>query len=109
MQLRSLTVYIVEDDASVRDSLALMLGLAGYNTVFFGDAEGFLAAWHPDWAGCVVADLKLPAVSGIELQAGWWVSSGAVTGVHGVRPGDRLSATFIGIGEVSCGIGAVSG
>ena len=69
MQLRSLTVYIVEDDASVRDSLALMLGLAGYNTVFFGDAEGFLAAWHPDWAGCVVADLKLPAVSGIELQA----------------------------------------
>ena len=49
------------------------------------------------------------AERGIELQARWWVSSGAVTGVHGVRPGDRLSASFIGIGEVSCGIGAVSG
>lgn len=69
MQPRSLTVYIVEDDASVRDSLALMLGLAGYNTVFFGDAEGFLAAWRHDWAGCVVADLKLPGASGVELQA----------------------------------------
>jgi FixJ family two-component response regulator len=69
MQPRSLTVYIVEDDASVRDSLALMLGLAGYNTVFFGDAEGFLAAWRQDWTGCVVADLKLPGASGVELQA----------------------------------------
>jgi FixJ family two-component response regulator len=69
MQPRSLTVYIVEDDASVRDSLALMLGLTGYNTVFFGDAEGFLAAWRQDWAGCVVADLKLPGASGVELQA----------------------------------------
>jgi RNA polymerase sigma factor (sigma-70 family) len=69
MQPRFLTVYIVEDDASVRDSLALMLGLAGYQTAFFGDAEGFLAAWRRDWAGCVVADLKLPGASGIELQA----------------------------------------
>ena len=69
MQPRSLTVYIVEDDASVRDSLALMLGLAGYNTVFFGDAESFLAAWRQDWAGCVVADLRLPGASGIDLQA----------------------------------------
>lgn len=69
MQTDPLTVYIVEDDASVRDSLALMLGLAGYRTVFFPDAEGFLAAWREDWAGCVVADLKLPGISGIELQA----------------------------------------
>ena len=45
---------------------------------------------------------------GIELQAGWWISSGAVTGVHGVRPGDRLSARFAGIGEVSCTIAAMS-
>ena len=69
MQPGGLTVYIVEDDASVRDSLALMLGLAGYRTVFFADAEAFLAAWRPDWTGCVVADLKLPGASGIELQA----------------------------------------
>ena len=69
MQPDGLTVYIVEDDASVRDSLALMLGLGGYRTVFFADAEAFLAAWREDWAGCVVSDLKLPGASGVELQA----------------------------------------
>ncbi|HXF65590.1 MAG TPA: response regulator [Burkholderiales bacterium] len=69
MRREDLTVFIVEDDASVRDSLALMLGLAGYRTALYADAEGFLAAWRPEWRGCVVADLKLPGMSGIELQA----------------------------------------
>ena len=55
MQPESLTVYIVDDDASVRDSLALMLGLAGFRTAFFADSEAFLAAWREDWSGCVVA------------------------------------------------------
>jgi 2-keto-4-pentenoate hydratase len=44
------------------------------------------------------------ASRGIEPQSGWWISSGAVTGVHPVRPGDRLSARFEGIGEVACSI-----
>jgi FixJ family two-component response regulator len=69
MQPQRLTVYIVDDDASVRDSLALMLGLSGYGTALFADAEAFLAAWQPQWAGCVVADLRLPGRTGIELQA----------------------------------------
>ncbi len=69
MRTGELSVFIVDDDASVRDSLALMLGLAGYRTVLFADAEAFLAAWQPDWTGCVVADLRLPGKSGIELQA----------------------------------------
>ncbi len=64
-----LTVFIVDDDASVRDSLALMLGLSGYRTTLFGDAEAFLAAWQPEWAGCVIADLRLPGRTGVELQA----------------------------------------
>lgn len=64
----ALTVYVVEDDAAVRDSLALMLGLSGYRTALFADAEAFLAAYRDDWAGCVVADLRLPGASGIELQ-----------------------------------------
>ena len=69
MPAAALTVYIVDDDAAVRDSLALMLGLAGYQTALFADAESFLAAWREDWAGCVVADLRLPGKSGLELQA----------------------------------------
>jgi RNA polymerase sigma factor (sigma-70 family) len=64
-----LSVFIVDDDASVRDSLALMLGLAGYRTQAFADAESLLGAWSAEWAGCVVSDLRLPGKSGIELQA----------------------------------------
>ena len=67
--MAELAVYVVDDDASVRDSLALMLGLAGYATRLFADAESFLAAFDPAWSGCVVADLRLPGMSGIELQA----------------------------------------
>lgn len=62
-----LTVYIVDDDAAMRDSTALLLGLQGYRTACFASAEDFLAAWHDDWHGCVVADLKLPGKSGIEM------------------------------------------
>lgn len=69
MRADQLTVYVVEDDASVRDSLALMLGLANYRTALFPDAEAFLAAYRDDWTGCVVADLRLPGKSGVELQA----------------------------------------
>lgn len=63
-----LVVYVVDDDASIRDSLALMLGLAGYATRLFADAESFLVAFEPGWSGCVVADLRLPGLSGVELQ-----------------------------------------
>jgi FixJ family two-component response regulator len=64
-----LTVFVVDDDPGVRDSLGLMLGLAKFRAAMFADAEAFLAAYQPDWAGCVVADLRLPGKSGVELQA----------------------------------------
>jgi FixJ family two-component response regulator len=46
-----------------------MLGLAGFQTVLFANAEALLAAHQLGWAGCVVADLRLPGMSGVELQA----------------------------------------
>lgn len=62
------TIYIVDDDASVRDSLALLLSLRGYATLVFANAEDFLGALRPDWSGCVVADIRMPGMSGLELQ-----------------------------------------
>lgn len=62
-------VYVIDDDASIRDSLSLMLGLAGYATRLFANAESFLASFDDAWTGCVVADLRLPGMSGTELQA----------------------------------------
>lgn len=64
-----LVVYVVDDDAAIRDSLALMLGLRGYSTRLFADAESLLIAFDQGWSGCVVADLRLPGMSGVELQA----------------------------------------
>jgi len=43
------TVFIVDDDASVRDSLSLLVSLRGYVTATFSSAETFLSALQPDW------------------------------------------------------------
>ena len=63
------TVFIVDDDEAMRDSLALMLSLQGYRASSFASAEAFLAAYRETWTGCVVVDLKLPGMSGLDLQA----------------------------------------
>jgi two-component system response regulator FixJ len=62
------TVFIVEDDAAVRDSLGLLLGLKGYRTQSFGCAEDFLRVYQPTWAGCLLLDIRMPGMSGLELQ-----------------------------------------
>ena len=63
-----LAVYIVDDDAAVRDSLSLLLSLRGYRTATFACAEDFLAAIEPGWAGCLIADIRMPGMSGLALQ-----------------------------------------
>ncbi|MHB0925114.1 MAG: response regulator transcription factor [Gallionellaceae bacterium] len=62
------TVFIVEDDPSVRDALALLLGLHGYPVTMFGDAESFLKAQRPDWCGCALIDIRMPGMDGLALQ-----------------------------------------
>jgi two-component system, LuxR family, response regulator FixJ len=63
------TVFIVDDDVAVRDALALLLGLKGYRTAIFSSAEDFLAAYRKDWRGCLVLDIKMSGMSGLELQS----------------------------------------
>jgi len=46
-----------------------MLGLDGYRVALYANAEAFLAALREEWTGCVLADLRLPGASGVELQA----------------------------------------
>lgn len=62
------TVFVVDDDASVRDSLSLLLSLRGYTTATFASAEDFMSAVQPLWRGCVVLDIRMPGMSGLELQ-----------------------------------------
>jgi RNA polymerase sigma factor (sigma-70 family) len=68
MQARELTVYLIDDDPSVRDALGLLLGVRGYRTAVFAGGEDFLKAWQPDWAGCVLIDIRMPGMDGLELQ-----------------------------------------
>lgn len=63
------TVYIVDDDAAVRDSLSLLLGLHSYQTQTFASAEDFLCAWQAERSGCLLLDLKMPGMDGLALQA----------------------------------------
>lgn len=64
----SLTIFIIEDDQSVRDALALLLGLRGYPVTLFADAESFLQAYQPAWSGCLLIDIRMPGMDGLALQ-----------------------------------------
>jgi FixJ family two-component response regulator len=61
-------VFVVDDDYDVRASLALLLRSVGIEARCFDRAEALLAALGPDSAGCVVADVRMPGMSGLELQ-----------------------------------------
>ena len=63
------TVFIIDDDSSVRDALMLLLSLRGHACAAFASAEDFLAALQPGWRGCVVADIRMSGMSGLQLQA----------------------------------------
>lgn len=61
-------VCIVDDDASVRKSLANLLRSAGFETLSFSAGHAFLASPLAGEAGCVLLDLKMPGMSGLEVQ-----------------------------------------
>jgi RNA polymerase sigma factor (sigma-70 family) len=63
------TVFVVDDDAAIRDSLSLLLNLKGYRVQAYGSAEDFLAACNTEAAGCLIADVRLPGMDGLSLQA----------------------------------------
>lgn len=67
--IESGTVFLIDDDPSVRDSLSLLLSLKGVRTQLFANAETFIEAYRPGWVGCVLTDLRMPGMTGLELQA----------------------------------------
>ena len=62
------TVYLIDDDPGVRDSLTLLLSLKGIRTQPFATAESFIDTYRPEWTGCVLTDLRMPGMTGLELQ-----------------------------------------
>ena len=62
------TVFIVDDDAAVRTALTRSLDHCGYAVAAYESAEAFLTAYQADWQGCLLLDVRMPGMSGIELQ-----------------------------------------
>jgi two-component system response regulator TtrR len=62
------TIYIVDDDEAVRDSLRWLLEANGYRVRSFSGAEEFLQAYDPDQVGVLIVDVRMPGMSGLELQ-----------------------------------------
>jgi FixJ family two-component response regulator len=91
-------IYIVDDDPSVRKSLARLVKAAGHRAQTFASANGFLESPREDGPGCLVLDVHLPGLSGLDLQEALSVSG---------RP---LPIIFItGLGDIPTSVKAMKG
>lgn len=61
-------IHVVDDDPALRRALLFLLESLGWPVVAHASAEDFLAAWRADVPGCVVLDIRMPSMSGLELQ-----------------------------------------
>ncbi|WP_159728959.1 response regulator FixJ [Methylosinus sp. Ce-a6] len=62
-------VHVIDDDAAVRDSLRLLLATENFDVRAYASARDFLASAGPGEAGCVITDVRMPEVSGMDLLA----------------------------------------
>lgn len=62
------TVFVVDDDPAIQAGLCDLLEAVGVRTQSFASAEEFLARWKPEMPGCLLLDVRLPGISGMELQ-----------------------------------------
>src|SRR5215471_14203083 len=84
------TVVVVDDDTAVRQGLRFMLQTAGYSVEAFASARSFLESYDPRRGGCLLLDVRMPEMTGIELQQqlnvrGWRIPVIFITG-HGTVP-----------------------
>ena len=93
---RGRLVYVVDDDDALRDALRFLLESAGYNAETFAEAEQFLAAPRLVPGACIILDVRMPGMSGIELQR------------ELARRGSTLPIIFLTAhGDVPMAVGAV--
>lgn len=90
------TVFVVDDDQAVRDSLRQLLQAVGLRVQIYASARDFLAAYQPDTPGCLVLDIRMPGMGGLDLQA------------QLIRQGMRLPIIFLtGHGDVPAAVRAL--
>ena len=62
------TVYIIDDEQDVRDALQMLLKSIGLTVETFSSAVDFLDQYQMEWPGCILVDIRMPGMSGMELQ-----------------------------------------
>lgn len=68
MHQETFTVYVVDDDPSIRKALERLFRSAGYHALTFESAEDFLDSTAAPGKGCIVLDIRLPGISGLDLH-----------------------------------------
>jgi FixJ family two-component response regulator len=68
MSMQKPTVFIVDDDSAVRDSLSLMIAQENMEVQTFGSAETFLNSYQPESCGCAIIDIRMSGMDGMELH-----------------------------------------
>ena len=61
-------MYVVDDDASARDSLCWLLGTEKLRSHAFASASEFLDSWSANWSGCITLDIRMPDMNGLQVQ-----------------------------------------
>lgn len=90
------TVFVVDDDQAMRTSLKWLIESTGMQVRTFDSADAFLAAYYPGCAGCLLLDVRMPGMSGLELQS------------YMAREGYRLPVIIItGHGDVAMAVKAM--
>jgi two-component system, LuxR family, response regulator FixJ len=79
MKERPATVFVIDDDEAVRTSLRLLLKSVGLPVETYGSAQEFLDQFDGDRAGCLVLDIRMPGMSGLDLQQ-------KLNSVHSITP-----------------------
>jgi len=65
---KALTIHIVDDDDAARDSLSALLSVHGHPLRCFSSGQDFLDALEPGWKGCLILDVRMPGLSGPQVQ-----------------------------------------
>jgi two-component system, LuxR family, response regulator FixJ len=60
-------IHVIDDDAAMRDSLAFLLDVNGFKSQLYESADAFLRAMNADAVSCVVSDIRMPGMTGVEL------------------------------------------
>lgn len=90
------TVFVVDDDHAVRSSLGLLLETEGFQVRTHESGEGFLAEFDDRHRGCLILDLRMPGMNGLEVQA------------ELAKRGSRLPIIFLsGFGDIPTTVGAI--